>query len=284
MKAGFIGLGNLGKAMASRLVQEGVDLIVWNRTPSKAEGLGAKTAKTPSDVANAATVIYLNLFDTEAVASVLSKGAGLLGGECAGRIVIDTTTNHFRGVEQFHGLLKSCGGFYLEAPVIGSVVPASQGNLSVLVSGERGAFDSALPYLQLIGKNIYFLGTQGLATKMKLINNLVLASFMATIGEATALGEDIGMEREKVLEILSVGAGNSLVLNAKREKLLRDDYSPQFSSAAMHKDLQYLADLSNTIRRPLVTAGAVAELFAKMVAKGEGDRDFSAVCAMMREG
>ncbi len=284
MKAGFIGLGNLGKAMAARLIQEGVELVVWNRTPSKAEGLAAKAAKTPADVANAADVIFLNLFDTEAVASVLSEGVGLLGGECSGRIVIDTTTNHFRGVEQFHGIIREHGGAYIEAPVIGSVTPALQGKLTVLVSGEKNAFDTAIPYLKVIGTNIFFLGTPGLATKMKLVNNFVLASFMATIAEATAFGEDIEIEREKVLEILSAGGGNSLLLNAKREKLLRDDFSPQFSSSAMYKDLRYLADLSYAIRRPMVTAGAVTELYAKMVAAGGGNRDFSGIYAMIREG
>jgi len=283
MEAGFIGLGNLGKAIASRLLQEGVDLIVWNRSPSKAKGLRARTAKTPADVANAAKVIFLSLFDTEAVASVLTTGAGLLGGECAGRIVIDTTTYHFRGVEQFHDILKDCGGSYLEAPVLGSTVPASQGNLTVLVSGEREVFESAHPYLRLIGKNIFFLGSPGLATKMKLVNNLVLASFMEALAESVALGEDVGIAKEKVLEILSVGAGSSGVLSAKMEKLLHEDYSSQFSTAAMYKDLQYLADLSRTIRKPLVMAGVVTELFGKMVGKGQGDRDFSAIYAMMRE-
>jgi 3-hydroxyisobutyrate dehydrogenase len=87
-----------------------------------------------------------------------------------------------------------------------------------------------------------------------------------------------------VLDILSVGAGNSVVLAGKRDKLLREDFSPQFSCAAMYKDLKYLADLSRTMRKPLATAESVTELFAKMMARGEGNLDFSAVYKMVREG
>lgn len=142
--------------------------------------------------------------------------------------------------------IKAKGGRYVEAPVLGSTVPASLGNLTVLVSEIQSGYEEALPYLQLIGKNIFYLGSPGWATKMKLVNNLLLGNFMASIAEALVFGEEIGLEKEKVLDILAAGAGNSGVLNAKREKLLQEDFSAQFSSALIYKDLHYMQDLAKS--------------------------------------
>ncbi len=131
--------------------------------------------------------------------------------------------------------------------------------------------------MQKMGKNIHYLGTPSLATKMKLINNLCLGTFMAAIAEAVAFGEAAGIDKARILDILAGGAGNSTVLNGKKEKLLKDDFTPQFSSAMIYKDLDYLQDLARTLHRPLWTAGLVKEMFALTYARGEQDLDFSAV-------
>ena len=118
---------------------------------------------------------------------------------------------------------------------------------------------------------------------MKLVNNLALGSFMATIAEAVVLGEAVGIEKSVVLDILASGAGNSMVLNAKREKLLKEDFSTQFSSALIYKDLHYLQDLSRTIKRPLFTAGAVKELYGMTFSRNIDKMDFSAIYRIMKE-
>ena len=148
MEAGIIGLGNLGMAIAKRLISEGIALMVWNRTRGKAIALGAETADSPADLISGSSVLFMNLFDSAAVEEVITGDSGLLKGECRGKIIIDTTTNHFRHVSRFHEILRANGTSYLESPVLGSVVPASHGALTVLVSGERDAFDLALPYLR----------------------------------------------------------------------------------------------------------------------------------------
>lgn len=283
MKAGFIGLGHLGRAMAERLLKEGVGLTVWNRTKKKAEGLGAETAESPAALSARADVLFLNLFDSAAVRSVMEGKGGLLEGDLRGKTIIDTTTNHFSDVLSFHETLRENGASYLESPVLGSVVPASRGALTVLVSGQREAFDRALPYLEKIGKQIYFLGAPALATKMKLINNLVLGAFMASIAEALAFGEKAGMDREQVLDILKAGAGNSAVLDAKRDKLLTEDFSTHFSAALLYKDLHYMQDLARQMRWPLFTGSAVKELFAMTFPRGLDSLDFSAVYRALKE-
>jgi 3-hydroxyisobutyrate dehydrogenase len=283
MKKGFIGLGHLGKAMAKRLMSEGVELVVWNRTIKKASDLGAEIAESPAGVVAKTDVVFMNLFDSAAVRDVLSGKNGLLEGDCKGKIIIDTTTNHFRDIVSFHEMLRERGGSYLESPVLGSVVPATQGNLTVLVSGDAGAYGKAKPLLEKIGRHIFYLGKPSLAIKMKLINNLALGAFMAAIAETVAFGEKAGIEKSKVIEILSAGAGNSAVLTAKKDKLLQEDFSTHFSSALIYKDLHYLQDLAWSLKMPLFTGSMAKELFGMTFAKGIEGLDFSAVYKIMKE-
>jgi 3-hydroxyisobutyrate dehydrogenase len=282
MKTGFIGLGHLGTAMAKRLLSEGVDLLVWNRTGGKASALGVPLADSPAGLISEVEVLFMNLFDSSAVDAVLKGEGGLLRGDCRGKIVIDTTTNHFDSVSGFHEVLKKQGASYLEAPVLGSVGPALQGALTVLVSGERQTYERALPFLEKIGKAIFFLGEPSFATKMKLINNLALGSFMATIAEALVLGECAGIDKAMVIDILSSGAGNSTVLTAKKNGLLNEDFTTQFSSALIYKDLHYLQDLARSLRRPLFTGSIAKELFGLTFSKGLEQLDFSGIYRVLK--
>lgn len=277
MRIGFIGLGNLGMTMAKRLLSEGVNLTVWNRTVEKARALNCPVAKSPADLISRTDIVFLNLFDSDAVSSVIKGKEGLLEGDCGGKVIIDTTTNHFDRVKEFYEILNKNNASYLEAPVLGSVIPASQGMLTVLVSGEEKAFEKARPFIEKIGKNIFYLKIPQLATKMKLINNLVLGSFMSTLAEAISFGEDAGLDRAKVIEILLSGAGNSMVLNAKKEKIMKEDFSTHFSCSLIYKDLHYLQDLAKMMKRPLFTGSLTKEVFGMTLSEGIEAEDFSAV-------
>lgn len=277
MKAGFIGLGNLGRAIAGRLIDQGVELTVFNRTREKAEGIGAASiASTAKEVFEQTDITFICLFDSMAVASVLMGPEGLADASKCG-IVIDTTTNHFDPVMEFHGFVADKGGTYLESPVLGSVVPAAKGLLTVLVSGPLKAYKTALPFLEKVGANIFHLPEQGTATRMKLINNLVLGSLMATLAESVSLAEGIGLSREEALNILATGAGKSMVLEAKRQKLIDGDFSPHFSNALIYKDLHCLQDMAYEMKRPAYTGAMAKELYAETIARGLGDEDFSGV-------
>lgn len=276
MNVGFIGLGNIGKAIAKRLLEKGIPLTVYNRTGSKAEGLDATIAATPT-AACGGEVVFLCLFDSVAVEEVLTGDDGLLELDLSGKIIVDLTTNHFDDAEGFADTITALGGSYLEAPVIGSVVPASKGSLTVLVSGEEETYEKVLPYLQIIGSTIFFLGEPGLASRMKLVNNMVLGSFMTALAEGLSLGVSAGFTPETVLQVLEAGAGQSLVLTAKKAKLLENDFSPHFSVGAIYKDLHYMQDLARHMGRPMFTGSTAKELFAMAVKQGLEDEDFSAV-------
>lgn len=277
MKAGFIGLGNLGSTIARRLLESGVKLITWNRSVQKAEMHGFPVAQSPKEMLEQVDIVFLCLFDSIAVESVFNMDNGLMCKELSGKIIVDLSTNHVDFVEAFYGHCEEHDATYLESPVLGSVVPASKGELTVLTSGNEEAYGKVKPMLELIGKNLFYMPSPTSATQMKLINNLALGNFMATIAEAVSIADEAGIGKEEAMDILGAGAGNSMVLNAKRTKLLEEDFSPHFSNAAIYKDLHCLQDMAFNMQRPFFTGSITKELYGKMMRDGKGNLDFSSI-------
>lgn len=282
MAIGFIGLGNLGRAITARLASLGEELVIFNRDKKKIEDLPYSKANTPKELISKCEVIFLCLFDSDAVSNILKGENGLLCEELKGKTIIDLTTNHYEKVLEFHSLVESCGANYLENPVFGSVAPALKGELTVVSSGKVEVFENVKPTLEKIASNIFHLPTPSSATKMKLINNLCLGSFMATLAECTALAENCEIDKSKALEILGVGGGQSLVLKAKTQKLIDEDFSPHFSNNAINKDLHLLQDLAYNLKLPLYSAAMPKELFSKMKNLGKGEEDFSSIYQLFK--
>ena len=283
MKIGFIGLGNLGRAICTRLSSLGDELIVYNRNKDKIKDLPYKIANTPKEILKECEIIFLCLFDSPAVKNILTQENGLLCDELKGKTIIDLTTNHYEDVLKFHKMVNDIGGDYLENPVFGSVAPALNGALTVVSSGKIEVFENVKPILEKIAVEIFHLEVPSSATKMKLINNLCLGSFMATLAECTALAENCEIPKAKALQILGVGGGQSLVLKAKTQKLIDEDFSAHFSNNAINKDLHLLQDLAYNLKLPLYSAAIPKELFSKMKMMGKGEEDFSSIYQLFKK-
>ena len=283
MRIGFIGLGNLGQAICTRLASQNIELTVYNRNKDKIKDLPYEKANTPKELLANCEVIFLCLFDSPAVENILTGENGLLCEELKGKTIIDLTTNHYDDVLKFHEMINNIGANYLENPVFGSVAPALKGELTVVSSGKVEVFEAVKPILEKIAKEIFHLPTPSSATKMKLINNLCLGSFMATLAECTALAENCHIPKAKALEILGVGGGQSLVLKAKTQKLIDEDFSPHFSNNAINKDLHLLQDLAYNLQQPLYSAAIPKELFSKMKMMGKGEEDFSSIYQLFKK-
>ena len=282
MKIGFIGLGNLGSAICTRLSSLGDELVVYNRNKEKIKDLPYKIVDTPKDILKECDVIFLCLFDSPAVENILSGENGLLCEDLKGKTIIDLTTNHYEDVLKFHKIVNANGANYLENPVFGSVAPALNGALTVVSSGKIEVFENVKPILEKIAIEIFHLEVPSSATKMKLINNLCLGSFMTTLAECTALAESCQIPKAKALEILGVGGGQSLVLKAKTQKLINEDFSAHFSNNAINKDLHLLQDLAYNMKLPLYSACLPKELFSKMKMMGKGEEDFSSIYQLFK--
>lgn len=277
MKIGFIGLGTLGIEIAKRLISQGVGLIVWNRSKEKAKQLGLDLVETPKDLISMVDKVFIIVSDSEASKKIIFGKDGLVEGDIQGKTIIDLTTNHYRYVVEAEKELKQKGAYYLEAPLLGSVIPAQRGELTVLVGGDQNKFEEAKDIFEKFCRNMIYLGEVGKATKLKLINNIVLGGYMAVLAEAMAIGEKAGLEKELLLEVLSKGAGRSYVLEVKKQKLLEGKFEPHFSVELMYKDLHYAQDLFKDFKAFSMVLQNVKEVYGFARSKDLGHLDFSVV-------
>ena len=287
MKAGFIGLGHLGRAIAKRLVEQGVQLVVWNRTREKAEEFaketGSEVAESPAELISRVDRVFVIVFDSQASERVIFGEDGLSRGDVKGKTMIDMTTNHFSYAKLAYEELRKLGAFYLDAPVLGSVIPAQKGELTIVVGGDKEKFEENRELFEKFCKNIFYVGPAGKATKVKLINNIVLGGIMDVLAEAIAIGERAGIEKEKLIEILNTGAGKSYILDVKKKKLLEEDFSTHFSADLIYKDLHYAQDLIKELGLFSFTTSAVKETYGLARKMGLGGLDFSVVYKLFKE-
>jgi len=282
MPVGYIGLGTIGRTIAQHLIEEGEELLVWNRTISKAEGLGAAIGASPADVVAQCDVVILNLRDSDAVKAVLHSENGLLSADLSGKTIIDTTTNEYQAVQSFHEIVTAAGANYIEAPVLGSIIPAASGSLAIYVSGPQAIFEAVRPILAKIGSRIEYFEKPGDATALKLINNTVMGAFLSTLVEALLLGEALGVDKARMIELLEKGTGKSGVLAAKREKLLAEDFTTHFAAELVHKDLSYTSELARLLERPLMLGDAAKATYALAFLQGKADQDFSVIYDVLK--
>jgi len=278
VKLGWIGVGSLGRAMLIRLLEKGWKPVVWNRTPKKVEDLNVEKASTLEEVLEKSEIIGMCLHDSQAVKEVLER---FLERGVSEKIIVDFTTNHFERVLYFHEMVSRRGGHYLETPVLGSVIPASKGELTILVSGKEDIFLKVKPLLECLSRKIFFFETPGKASQVKLINNMVLGGFLAVLSEAIALSEVMGFERKEILEVLEFGAGQSLVLSAKKNKFLQEDFSPHFSVKNMVKDLDYLSEMAQKERKSIPLTAEIRELY-RIALKKDPEKDFLFIWEVFR--
>jgi 3-hydroxyisobutyrate dehydrogenase len=283
MNKGFIGLGHLGKAIATRLMACGHEIAVYNRSPEKAQGMAATIADSPGSLARYSDVIFLCLSDSPAVFQIFEAGDGLLSTGLTDKVIVDFSTHQTSAVEKLYALCHDHGALYLESPVLGSVVPALQGNLTLVAGGDAMAYARVKPLLSDLASTVFFLEKPGQATRIKLMNNMILASLMISLSEALALGEASGMDKQTVLDILGKGAGGSVILDAKKNKLLEEDFSAHFSSALLYKDLNCARDMARDMGRHLFTADFAETQYARIFEKGLEHTDFSGIYTIYKE-
>ncbi len=282
MRVGFIGLGSLGKAIAKRLSEQGVELMLWNRTKEKALELGLPVADSPAELVSQVDRVFVIVFDSRASEEVIFGKDGLVEGGVEGKTIIDMTTNHYAYAKLAYEELRKIGAYYLDAPILGSVIPAQKGELTVLVGGDKEKFEENKPLFEKFCRKIFYVGEAGDASKLKLINNMVLGGFMQMLSEAIAIGELAGFSREQVIEVLESGAGKSYLLEVKKKKLLESDYSVHFSVDLIHKDLHYAEDMVKGLGAFSFSLQNVKNAYALARYLGMGGEDFSVLVELYK--
>jgi 3-hydroxyisobutyrate dehydrogenase len=285
MTVAFFGLGVMGSGMASRLLQSGSRLVVWNRTRERATPFvaqGARLAASPREAAAGADAIVSMLADDVASRAVWLGPDGALAGAAAGTLCIESSTVSPAWCEELARAAAAAGCALLDAPVTGSKTQAASGELRFLVGGAADALERARPLLSVMGREPLHLGPTGAGARMKLINNFVCGIQAAALAEGVALIEAVGLDRDTALSVLATGAPGSPLVKAVGPRMIARDYTVNFAMALMHKDLSYSIAEADRAGVSLRTAATARELFATAMGRGLGQSDFSAVVEPLR--
>lgn len=275
MNVGFIGLGIMGQPMSRHLLQAGFSLTVYNRTASKAQALiamGAKPANSPAAVAAASEIIITMLPDTPNVEAVFFGENGVYEGLSSGKIVVDMSTISPEATVQFAARLREKQCELLDAPVSGGETGAIAGTLTIMVGGDERTFQKCLPLFQVMGKNIVHLGANGNGQRTKLVNQVICALNILAMSEGLHLAERLGLDTEKVLQVISSGAAGSWMLSNLAPRILQNDFQPGFMIKLQQKDLRLAMELIKTLGEDFPGTALTHSLFTQAVEAGLGEQ------------
>jgi 3-hydroxyisobutyrate dehydrogenase-like beta-hydroxyacid dehydrogenase len=283
-----VGMGRMGAAMAARLRWAGVDVVVFNRTPSKArqvaEATGARVATTAAEAAAAAPVVLVSLADDQAVTSTYQGEAGLAVGVGAGTVVADTSTVDPRTVAAMARLLADRGARLVDAPVSGSVPGVRQGTLTVLAGGDAADLDRVRLTLDVLARQIFHVGPSGAGAVMKLAVNTLVHGLNQALSEALVLAEKAGVERGTAYDVIAASVAGAPFVRYKRPAFEHPDTTPvAFTLDLVAKDLALAFALAERVGARLPQATANSEAVAAALAAGLGDRDMSALAEALRQ-
>jgi len=280
-KYGFLGLGIMGHAMASNLLQAGFEVTVWNRTLEKCSSLverGARRANTPREVAASCDITFGMLADPAAAMQVCFEADGVLSGIGDGRGYIDMSTVDGETSQAISVGIREAGGRFLEAPVSGTKKPAEDGTLIILAAGDRSLYEEAVPAFEKMGKLFPYLGETGQGARMKLVVNMIMGGMMTAFCEGLSLGQKGGLDGQQILEILMSGALANPMFAGKGPMILKGEFPTSFPLKHMQKDLRLAIALGDQLGQPLANAAAANETFKRARQLGLSEEDFAAVC------
>lgn len=275
MRVAFLGLGRIGAAMAANIVAGGHAVTVWNRSPGRARDLVDAGAREGEDIADAvgdAEAVMLSLFDATSVHDILGD---VIIAARPGTLVINLTTVGAADARDIGSAAVVAGLRYLDAPVVGSVAPARQGKLRILVGSSNTDAAAAAPLLDLLGTTRR-TGDVGTASALKVVANLGLALATASLAEALRLGDDQGLDHALVLEVL-LGGPLGQIAAYKRDMITSGEFQPAaFTLEALRKDVLLALDAAHD-DLPLTTA--TEQIIGHLVGAGHADDDFAVLAS-----
>jgi 3-hydroxyisobutyrate dehydrogenase-like beta-hydroxyacid dehydrogenase len=285
VKAGFIGLGNMGSRIAQRLLDHGYQLAVYDRNRAQTEAVaahGGVVAKNIIELARTSDVVLSCLTNDEAVQSVYTGPEGVFAGAKPGTVVLEMSTISPESSRELHKLGAKSGVDILDVAISGSTPAAEEGNLTLLVGGDQELFNAAEPIFQAIAKQYFLLGGPGSGTAMKLVVNTLLGIGMQAIAEAVVLGEKSGLDRGRLLEVLAKTAVIAPAHVGKLARVAVNDYSPQFPLRLMNKDFRLILEAAAQEHVVMPATIAAFRVNEDELAHDQ-EVDFSAVLRRMEE-
>jgi 3-hydroxyisobutyrate dehydrogenase len=280
---GFVGIGYMGRPIARRLLEAGFKLAAYDRDQTKAEQLtqyGGTVAPSVSELASSCNVLLSCLPSDQAVLDTYSGPEGVFANARPGSLIIDLSTVDPVTSQELSRLGAERGVQVLDVTISGSTPAAENGLLTLFGGGNKECFDAAEPIFRVISHKYFHLGPSGSGATMKLVVNTLLGIGMQAIAEAVALGEKAGLNRNRLLDVLSRTAVVAPAHAGKLERAMRRDYSTQFPLRLMNKDFGLILNLAAAVGAKMPATGAAFEVNARQ-SEQEQEQDFSAVILQM---
>ncbi len=278
---GFIGLGNMGKPMASNLVRKGFTLLVHDVVAAPVEALvklGAKSAATVAELAASSEIVITMLPDSSVVERVISGPNGVLANARAGTLIMDMSTIDPLVTDRIAAAVAAKGGSFVDAPVGRLASHAERGESLFMVGADAAAFARVEPLLAAMGTTVHHCGTPGTGTRTKLVNNYLAIISCQLNAEAIALSQRFGLSLRKTLDVCyGTTATNGQLAIAWPSKVLNGDTEPGFTIDLAHNDLTLIVESGNAVKVPMPVAAAAREAYSAARGSGHGARDFSAM-------
>ena len=282
---GFIGIGYMGRPIAQRLLEAGFKLTAYDQDRSKAEKLvryGGTVAASVAELCSSCSVVLSCLPNDEAVLNVYRGPDGSFANARRGSLVIDMSTVYPETSQELSRLGSERGVDVLDVTMSGSTPVAEQGLLTLFGGGDQGCFNAAESIFRVIARKYFYLGPSGSGATMKLVVNTLLGIGMQAIAEAVALGAKAGLDRKRLLDVLSQTAVVAPAHVGKLQRAMKNDYSPQFPLRLMKKDFWLILNLAAAVGARIPATEAAFEVNAKQSQQGN-EQDFSAVILQMEK-
>jgi 3-hydroxyisobutyrate dehydrogenase-like beta-hydroxyacid dehydrogenase len=284
-RLGFIGTGYMGHPIARRLLESGFKLLAYDRDQPKAEELlqfGGAVAQSVAELSSTCNVVLSCLPTDGAVLEIYRGPGGVFANAQQGSLVINLSTVYPETAQELSRLGAAHRVEVLDVTMSGSTPVAEKGLLTLFGGGNKESFNSAESIFRVIAQKYFHLGPSGSGATMKLVVNSLLGIGMQAIAEAVALGEKAGLDRHRLLEVLSYTAVVAPAHLGKLQRAMTGDYSPQFPLRLMNKDFGLIFNLAAAVGARVPAAGAAFEINARQLEEGT-EQDFSAVILQMEK-
>ncbi len=273
--------------MARNLLRAGHEVALWSNTADKPRKLaaeaGGKACNTPREVAQNADFIFLCVGDTKMASAVILGDEGVIHGARPGTTVADASTISPSESRKIGQALHAKGVDFLDAPCTGSTPGAEGGTLTFMVGGDQAVFEKTKPFLEVMGKRLYYCGPAGMGLQAKLTQNLILCNIAMAFNEGMVLAAKGGIEPKLMLDILDNSAAKSGLISYKAPFVLRRDFQANFSTKWMHKDIGLMMESGKELGVPLLLTGLTQQLFQTAISAGHADEDFCSTIKVLEE-
>ncbi len=273
---GWIGTGKMGYPMAERLIGAGVDVTVYNRTKAKAEPLGVTVVDTPAELADR-DIVYTIVTDDKAFLETVLGPNGVLSGDTAPKILIDSSTISPEASNQAREAANAKGAIFLATPISGNGHAVKAGKATLGVSGPRDAYDTVEPYLEQIGAAVTYLGQDDVARLAKLAHNVLLGVEAQCLAEIVVLAERGGVARHAFLDYLNKSVMGSVFTAYKTPALVNLDFTATHTCTMLRKDMELALNAARSMEIPMPITNHTRDILQALIGEGHADSDFAAL-------